>query len=181
MMKREDHFLIPPDIEKRFVLHAGTVPSFFLWVDVAGQRLYLIGDRHVAEEYVISTSKYGVGNVEGSFKTPPGLHRIAEKYGDGAPPGRIFRDRIDTGENWQEESQEENLILTRILRLEGLEEGINRGTGIDSFERYIYFHGTNKDAQIGTPLSHGCICMRNSDIIRLYDSVKEGTVVFISG
>ena len=135
MIKREDHFLIPPGVKERFVRSAGRVPVFFLWVDVALQRLYLVRNQMVFEEYIVSTSKYGVGNVEDSFKTPPGLHRIAEKYGDGAPPGRIFRDRIDTGEDWQEGSGEENLVLTRILRLEGLEEGLNRGAGIDSFER----------------------------------------------
>lgn len=180
-MKKEEPFLISPDIERRFVLHAGKVPAFFLWVDVENQRLYLIKDKRVAEIYIVSTSKYGVGNIDGSFKTPPGLHRIAEKYGDGAPPKRIFRDRIDTGEDWQEGSLEENLVLTRILRLEGLEKGLNRGNGIDSFERYIYFHGTNKEDLIGSPLSHGCICMRNNDVIRLYDSVEEGAFVFING
>jgi UDP-N-acetylmuramate--alanine ligase len=69
--------------------------------------------------------------------------------------------------------------LTRILRLEGLEEGINKGPGVDSFERYIYIHGTGREDLIGTPLSHGCVCLRNLDIIRLFGMVKESTLVYI--
>ena len=71
------------------------------------------------------------------------------------------------------------MILTRILRLEGLEEGVNRGPGIDSFERYIYIHGTNKERQIGAPMSNGCVCMKNNDVVALFNSVKEGTIVVI--
>jgi lipoprotein-anchoring transpeptidase ErfK/SrfK len=74
---------------------------------------------------------------------------------------------------------EENLILTRILRLDGLEPGINKGEKIDSYARYIYIHGTNREDLIGKPMSHGCICMRNNDIIELFDSVEEGTLVII--
>jgi len=81
--------------------------------------------------------------------------------------------------DWDGNSSEDNLILTRILRLEGLEEGINRGAGVDSYERYIYIHGTGREDLVGTPLSQGCVCMRNHDVIRLFDKVKEGTLVYI--
>jgi lipoprotein-anchoring transpeptidase ErfK/SrfK len=127
----------------------------------------------------VSTSKFGSGNKENSLMTPRGLHRIKEKYGHNAPIGRVFRDRIDTGEDWPIGIPGDNLILTRILRLEGLEPGINQGQGIDTFDRYIYIHGTNNESAIGTPASHGCVCMKNADIVELFDMVSEGTLVFI--
>lgn len=75
---------------------------------------------------------------------------------------------------------EDNMVLTRILRLRGMEPGLNTGSGVDSFERYIYIHGTNREDLIGTPMSHGCVCMRNQDIIELFDEIKEGTIVYIT-
>lgn len=99
--------------------------------------------------------------------------------GHNAPAGRIFKSRIDTGIKYDQDTREENLICTRILRLEGLQPGINKGPGIDSYERYIYIHGTNREKEIGTPLSHGCICMKNTDIIALFNIVKENTIVVI--
>jgi len=152
----------------------------FIFVDVASQQLFLIENDRVVRSFIISTSCFGIGNREGSCQTPLGVHRIVEKIGDNAPAGRIFKDRLDTGIDWQPGITEENLILTRILRLEGLEMGVNRGPGIDSFERYIYIHGTNQESKIGTPLSHGCICMRNRDVIDLFDCVREGIIVLIS-
>lgn len=153
--------------------------SLYIVVSVERQMLYLCRDGEVLEQYACSTSRYGIGNRENSLRTPPGIHRIKEKYGAGAPAGRIFRDREDTGEDWDHIQAADNLILTRILRLEGMEEGINKGPGVDSYERYIYIHGTGREDLIGTPMSHGCVCMRNSDIIRLFDTVQEGTLVYI--
>ncbi len=143
------------------------------------QKLYLVENRKIIRSFDVSTSKFGIGNRNGSYMTPPGIHRIEEKIGKDAPSGRIFESRNDTGRNWHEGLTEDNLILTRILRLRGLEEGINSGPGIDSYERYIYIHGTNQENRIGKPNSHGCVCMRNKDIIELFDSVEEGTIVFI--
>jgi lipoprotein-anchoring transpeptidase ErfK/SrfK len=157
----------------------GCAPERFIVVDTGAQRLSVIKNGKLDKSYPISTSSRGTGNREGSFQTPRGVHRICEKYGAGAPQGRIFRDRIDTGENWPIGRLGENLILTRILRLEGLEEGVNRGPGIDSYERYIYIHGTNNEHRIGEPFSQGCICMKNADIVELFDSTPEGAVVFI--
>lgn len=154
-------------------------PSRFIFVDVPSQRMMIAEDGKVLREYVVSTSKYGVGNREGSFQTPPGIHCIVEKIGYGAPLKRIFKDRLDTGIDWHQGLSGDNMILTRILRLRGLEEGVNKGSGIDSYERYIYIHGTNKEEKIGTPFSHGCICMKNDDIIDLFDSVEEGTIVVV--
>jgi UDP-N-acetylmuramate--alanine ligase len=151
----------------------------FLVVDTVLQKLHLCRQTSIVETFDASSAALGLGNREGSNKTPTGIHRIREKIGDGAPEGRIFRDRRDTGVDWHPEMTGDNLILTRILRLEGLEEGLNKGAGVDTFERFIYIHGTNRESAVGTPISHGCICLRNYDIRRLFDLVNEGTVVYI--
>ena len=153
--------------------------ELFLVVSTETQELLVCVNDTVVERYDASTSRFGNGNRENSCKTPPGIHRIKEKYGAGAPSGRIFRDREDTGEDWDHGQTGDNLILTRILRLEGLEQGINQGAGVDSYERYIYIHGTGREDLIGTPLSHGCVCLRNRDVVRLFDLVSEGTLVYI--
>jgi len=153
--------------------------ELFLVVSIEQQTLFVCSNNAIVERYNASTSRFGNGNRENSLKTPLGVHRIKEKYGANAPAGRIFRDREDTGEDWDHKQNGDNLILTRILRLEGLEQGINKGGGVDSYERYIYIHGTGREDLIGTPLSHGCVVLRNHDVIRLFDRVKEGTLVYI--
>jgi len=153
--------------------------ELFLVVSIETQKLLVCMNGAMVEQYDASTSRFGNGNRENSLKTPLGVHRIREKFGAGAPAGRIFRDREDTGEDWDHSLNGDNLILTRILQLEGLEQGINKGAGVDSYERYIYIHGTGREDLIGTPLSHGCVCLRNLDIIRLFETVKEGTLVYI--
>ena len=154
-------------------------PNRIIIVNTEHQKLYLVENRKIIHSFDVSTSRFGIGNKEGSNMTPPGIHRIEEKIGKDAPSGRIFESRNDTGRNWYEGLNGDNLILTRILRLRGLEKGINSGPGIDSYERYIYIHGTNQENRIGKPNSHGCVCMRNQDIIELFDLVEEGTIVFI--
>ncbi len=166
-------------IYKKLRRHLTDPGELFIVVSIETQTLLVCTKDSVVERYNASSSRYGVGNRENSLKTPVGVHRIKEKFGDGAPAGRVFRDREDTGEDWDHSRTGDNLILTRILRLEGLEEGINKGSGIDSYERYIYIHGTGREDLIGTPLSHGCVCMRNHDIIRLFEMVKAGTLVYI--
>ena len=153
--------------------------DLFIVVSIETQTLLVCMKDTIVERFNCSTSRFGSGNRENSLKTPLGTHRIQEKYGADAPPGRIFRDREDAGEDWDHSQTGDNLILTRILRLEGLEQGINKGAGVDSYERYIYIHGTGREDLIGRPLSHGCVCMRNHDVIRLFDMVKEGTLVYI--
>ena len=121
-----------------------------------------------------------ISAVESSHGTPPGVHRIARKIGGGAPAGTIFNERVSNGEIWKPgQHTEEDLILTRILTLEGLEEGINSGSGVDSLARYIYIHGTNHEAEIGKPASGGCIRMTTADIIDLFDRVEEGDPVVV--
>ncbi len=153
--------------------------GLFLVVSVEEQALFVCEGSEVRERYDCSTSRFGNGMRENSLRTPLGLHRVCEKYGAGAPAGRVFRDREDTGEDWDHRQNGDNLILTRILRLEGLEEGINKGPGIDSYERYIYIHGTGREDLVGTPLSHGCVVLRNHDMIRLFDAAPQGTPVCI--
>ncbi len=155
------------------------LPPRFLLVDIHRQRISLVEDGHVTHGYPVSTAARGAGNRDGSLQTPLGVHRVAERIGEGAPHGTIFEGRADTGRRWLGETLDRDLILSRILRLEGLEDGVNRGPDIDSLERCIYIHGTNHESRIGTACSHGCVRMRNADVVRLFDQVREGDIVVI--
>ena len=148
-------------------------------VKISEQKLYLISGNKLIKDFPISTSRYGIGNKISSNKTPLGLHRIVSKVGRNACLGAVFKRRRNTGKIARINKDSGDLITTRILRLEGLQRGINKGKGIDSFRRGIYIHGTPEEKLIGKPASHGCIRMRNSDIIRLYRLVRRGTLVEI--
>lgn len=152
-------------------------------VDVQQQRLFLLQDDRTIGEWTISTAANGIGNRENSFMTPPGVHRVAEKIGEGAEPGMVFKGRIATGtivESIPESRPAgDDLITTRILWLEGLEPGLNQGPGIDSHGRYIYIHGTPEEGRLGQPVSQGCIRMANRDVVELFDLVEAGTLVYI--
>ena len=126
--------------------------ELYLVVSIEAQTLLVCRHDTIVERYDASTSRFGNGMRENSLKTPLGFHRIKEKFGSEAPAGRVFRDREDTGEDWDHSQVGDNLILTRILRLEGLEEGVNKGGSVDTYERYIYIHGTGREDLIGTPL-----------------------------
>jgi len=128
--------------------------------------------------YRCSTSRFGVGQVEDSNCTPLGLHRIAEKIGGGWPVGTVFKSRRFAGFTWQ--GLPHAAITTRILWLEGLEPGFNRGGNVDSFRRYIYIHGTGDELTLGRPASRGCIHLTANDLVPLYDQVPRGTLVWIS-
>ena len=148
-----------------------------LRVSVSAQSLDLIGDDgRVTRSFPISTAKKGIGSEPESNKTPLGWHRVCEKIGDGAAPGTQFVGRKPTGRVWQptDPVEEKNLVLTRILWLDG-EEPSNR----TSKDRFIYIHGTNREDLIGTPASAGCVCLKNSDVIDLYSLVPVGTRVEI--
>jgi len=148
-----------------------------LRVSVSAQRLDLIGDdSRVTRFFPVSTAKKGTGSEPDSHKTPLGWHRVCEKIGDGAAPGTQFVGRKPTGRVWQptDPVEEKNLVLTRILWLDG-EEPSNR----TSKDRFIYIHGTNREDLIGTPASAGCVCLKNSDVIDLYSLVPVGTRVEI--
>ncbi len=147
------------------------------------QQLALYADEQLLKNWPVSTALNGVGNLNGSLKTPKGMHRIAEMIGDGASPGTVFRGRIATGEciavdTWLS-TTDEDPITSRILWLQGLEPGVNQGGEVDSHQRYIYIHGTADEARIGQPVSQGCIRMANADVIELFDQVKPGTLVVI--
>jgi lipoprotein-anchoring transpeptidase ErfK/SrfK len=154
-------------------------PARVLVVDVERQRLTLLDDGKAAADYRVSTASAGVGGEAGSNRTPPGWHRIHARIGAGAPSGAVFESRVATGRVWGGEPGGEDLILTRVLTLEGLEEGVNRGPGRDSLARYIYIHGTNHEESLGRPDSHGCVRMANADVADLFDRVAEGDVVLI--
>ena len=115
--------------------------------------------------------------------TPVGLHEVYEKYGSQVPPGGIFKYREYTGKiteiNEGIISTNKDIISSRIITMKGLENGLNKGKNIDSYQRNIYIHGTNEEGLIGTPASHGCIRMKNSDVIPLYTHVKKKMLIVI--
>ncbi len=155
------------------------LPSRLLLVDVERQRLTLIEDGRPVADYLVSTAAAGVGGKEGSNRTPSGWHRIHARIGAGAPGGAVFESRVATGQMWRGEPRAEDLILTRVLTLQGFEEGVNRGPGRDSLARYIYIHGTNHEEALGRPDSHGCVRMANADVVDLFERVAEGDAVVI--
>jgi UDP-N-acetylmuramate--alanine ligase len=156
-------------------------PTRWLLVDVARQRVVLFHGGEALADYRVSTSKRGIGGEDGSLRTPPGWHRIHAAIGEGAERGATFEGRVATGRVWRGEAGPGDLILTRILTLDGLEEGVNRGEGRDSLTRYIYFHGTNDEGRIGEPSSHGCVRMLSADIEDLFTRVEVGDPVAVIG
>ena len=161
----------------------GTSYQEILFVSISEQKLYHIKDNTIIKEYSISSAKKGVGNVKNSDKTPLGLHSIKEKHGNNTPTygrmiGRVFYGQIATIFNDTTTSKTDD-ITSRLLWLTGEEEGINKGGNVDSYQRYIYIHGTSEEGKIGTPASHGCIRMINKEVIELFSLVKLNTKVLI--
>jgi len=139
----------------------------------------------LVRSYVVSTSKRPPCNVKNSLGTPRGLHEVAERIGAGQPPGMVFKSRIPTGRHFNEHiaanpDAVHDLITARILWLRGLEPGVNRGGDVDTYERYVYIHGTNHEDRIGQPLSSGCVLMRNLELVELYEEVRTGDMVWIT-
>lgn len=152
-----------------------------LWVSVERQALFGIEKGGVRFVYSCSTAAKGTGNKVNSNQTPLGWHRIDERIGSGLPLGAVFDERVFTGEVWTPDSPTaKDLILTRIMWLRGLEDGVNAGPGIDSHDRYIYIHGTPAEARLGCPASHGCIRLSNRHAADLFDRTAEGTLVLIT-
>ena len=168
------------NLEKNFGYNSEKI---FLLVHVAKQEMHVIKNNNIQKTYRISTATAGTGSKAGSNKTPLGVHRIAQKIGAGAKRGEIFIGRKPTGKIAEiiKEPRDvaEDPVVTRILWLDGLEPGVNKGAGIDSRSRYIYIHGTHEEGLIGKPASHGCIRMLNDDVIELFEMVDEGTLVVI--
>lgn len=144
-------------------------------VQVATQTLKVMEGRKTAAEFPVSTSKFGLGCKEGSYKTPTGRFRIARKIGGTAPLWTIFRARKNTGRK-AKPGGKDDLVLTRILTLDGLDRA-----NANSLARYIYIHGTNQERFIGRPASHGCVRLRNKDMAVLYKMVRRGSPVRIIG
>lgn len=152
-------------------------------VDLSSQLLCLFEDDSQTAVYPISSSKFGIGNKKNSNKTPLGVHAVQNMIGKDAPLGTIFRARGNTKKIAKIYTEpvdvKQDLVTTRIIWLKGLEPDINSGEGIDSYKRYIYIHGTPEEGLIGQPASHGCIRMKNADVIELFAQIKKKTPVII--
>jgi hypothetical protein len=153
-----------------------------IWVSIERQELILISNKRVIKQYRCSTAENGAGNVVDSGMTPLGWHKIGAKVGAKLAMGAVLKDREWTGQVWNAgQSTEKDLILSRTLWLEGLEEGVNRGGDVDTWSRYIYIHGTNQVEALGRPASAGCIRLNSREVIDLYERVDVGTPVLITG
>lgn len=153
-----------------------------LHVSIRHQTLRLLSGPEILADYQVSTSLRPPSNLKDSLGTPRGLHEIAERIGAGQPPGMVFKGRVATGHHYGELSaaeNERNLITARILWLRGLEPGYNAGGDRDSYDRYIYIHGTNHEDRIGSPASGGCVQLRNLEMVDLFERVRVGDWVNI--
>lgn len=153
-------------------------------ISIAHQRLDLYNESEgVVSSYAVSTAKNGAGELNGSFCTPRGRHVIRAKIGQGLPVNTVFVGRRPTGEIYTPELGREfpgrDWMLTRLLWLSGCERGFNRLGNVDTMRRYIYIHGSPDSAKMGAPGSIGCIRMRNSDVVELFNVVEAGTPVEI--
>ena len=158
----------------------GMTPSqYVLVVHVSSQSATLFERGQFVKRFRCSTSRFGIGQIEGSNRTPLGLHRIAEKIGGGEPAGTVFKSRQIVGHTSQPEFADAK-ITTRIMWLEGLEPGFNRDGNVDSRRRYIYIHGTADQKTIGEPASCGCIHLADADLLWLCDLLPDETLVWIA-
>ncbi len=155
----------------------------YLYVEVKQQKMHLIKNGELIHSYVISTAKNGLGNVQHSECTPSGLLKIHSKTGSRVPLGGIIKGPNYTGRQCEiftdETVSNEDLVTTRAIRLAGMEDGKNKGGTVDTFSRYIYIHGTPEEGRLGQAVSHGCIRMKNQDIIELFDLIDTNTKVLI--
>ncbi|MBP8302779.1 MAG: L,D-transpeptidase [Phycisphaerae bacterium] len=152
-----------------------------LWVRVDTQQLLVVQAGRVARTYTCSTAANGTGSQWGSEKTPLGWHEIGAKIGDTLPAGAVLEERRWKGRIWQDtDTSDEDLVVSRVLWLKGLQRGHNLGGKVDSWDRYIYIHGTNHVAELGRPTSHGCVRMSPTDVVELFDSVSVGCRVLIT-
>jgi len=161
------------------------MPKQHIIVSLPKQKLSCYAEDALIESYDISSGKNGIGEQMDSGCTPRGLHQICEVIGCDAEENTVFVGRVATGEVYnkalRQKYPDRDWILTRILRLKGLEPGFNQGGQVDSYDRYIYIHGTPNETKLCEPASKGCIRMGNQDIIRLANWVDVGTTVFIEG
>lgn len=179
------HWINVEYFTKEFVLTFYPKKEFknLLLVSIGKQKLYLMEDYSVKKEYPISSSKYGIGSQPGSYKTPIGLFEIPSLHGSEEPVGRVFINAEATKDiaaiYVDSTDVDEDKVLTRVIKLRGLEKGINTGPGHNTFNRKIYIHGTPEEGLIGSPASHGCIRMLNHDIVDLFDRINPNFNVLI--
>lgn len=163
-LKRKCEMLGVPALEDALV---ASIPAQRLW--------HFRGNAPVAE-YRMSSSRAAPSCVKDSLGTPDGLFSVVEKIGAGVPAGTVFKARVPTGTHFTDflkDAPGENLITSRILRLQGEEDGHNRGGDRDTYSRFIYIHGTNQEDRLGTPNSHGCLLLGNADVIALFDALPD--------
>lgn len=153
----------------------------FIFIDTGKQLLHWVDiDEKESKFYPISSAANGLGNRVDTHKTPIGLHRVKQKIGGGEPAGMIFNAREPTGRvSKYNDNRKKDEITSRIIWLDGLEQGFNRGGVHDSYSRYIYIHGTSDEKRIGLAVSLGCIRMKNQDVIDLFDEVIVNDLVII--
>ncbi|MCF6299229.1 MAG: L,D-transpeptidase [Thiomicrorhabdus sp.] len=157
--------------------------SYSIVISISSQTLSVFNAQTRLQEFVVSTALNGVGGEKNSGKTPLGRHVVRAKIGGGMPVNTVFVGRRATGEIYSEALAQQypkrDWVLSRILWLSGTEKEINRLGQVDTMQRYIYIHGTPDSEPMGIPLSHGCIRMRNADVMALFDCVPAGTEVLI--
>ena len=184
-MKVDELLRILQQACKEFPQHADFPAAI---ISVSEQTLYLFIKDKLAASYPVSTSRHGVGQEEGSYKTPLGVHCIKEKIGEEAELTEIFLSRERTNSLATVENDavctDIECITSRILWLTGLEEGLNKslnaqGQCVDSYERYIYIHGTHEEGLIGQAASIGCVRMKNFDVVDLFDKLFVSSLVII--
>ena len=155
----------------------------FIYVGVKRQELYLFRKGKLIKIYNVSTSKKGAGSVADSEMTPVGLHKVHGKYGAEVPENGILRHKKFYGDiaeiEYEAKPINKDIITTRIITIEGLERGVNKGGKLDSYNRRIYIHGTAEEGLIGKPASHGCIRLKNKDVMELFDLLTKGMFVVI--
>ena len=156
----------------------------YIKISITKQQLTLFDGKNPVRKYLVSTAKNGTGEKKNSECTPRGEHVIAEKIGHNAKKNSVFVGRAETNEVYNMEMRDlypdRDWILTRILWLSGTEKGKNKGGDVDSYDRYIYIHGSPEDIEMGKPGSKGCVRMNNFDVIELFELVSVGTIVTIS-
>ena len=143
-------------------------------ISIREQRLTVMEDETPIRSYPVSTSRFGIGTEEGSMKTPTGRFRVADKIGEGLPSDAVFQSRVPLKPG-DPLPPTDDLVMSRILWLDGLDEH-----NANTRDRFIYIHGTRHEDKIGRPASHGCIRMRNIDVVDLFELVDEGAHVTIA-
>lgn len=170
----------PPGRSLFLVFGSRYAADMLITISLSDQTLTLDADGGT-RTWPVSTAAAGAGEQQGSGQTPRGRHLVRARFGAGLPAGAAFSGRRFTGQRFTEalarREPERDWVLSRILWLGGLEPGRNQGGSVDSFRRFIYIHGTPDQAPMGEPASHGCIRMRNADVVTLFDRVPAGTRV----